>query len=58
MSESLVTVFDYDPIMVAHDGGHYLPASSIQKHAYQKFFKTCLLQKQYNENKAEDTNTV
>lgn len=47
MSEDLESCFGDDPVVVTHDGGHYLPASAAQKHVYQKFFKTCMLQKHY-----------
>lgn len=47
MSEALSNSFE-NPLIVKHDGGHYLPANSIHKQFYQKFIKTQLLSK-YNE---------
>jgi len=38
MSEALSNCFE-NPLVVRHEGGHYLPASAPQKHDYQKFFK-------------------
>ena len=48
MSEDLSNCFE-DPIIVRHEGGHYLPATAAQKHEYQKFFKVQLLQKIHRE---------
>lgn len=45
-----------EPIIVVHEGGHYVPANGQQKHDYQKFFKLCLLQKQYLEKIKNDMN--
>ncbi|KAJ8936751.1 hypothetical protein NQ314_012171 [Rhamnusium bicolor] len=49
---SLSNCFE-EPVVVKHPGGHYLPASSAQKHEYQKFFKLQQLQKQYGEQSVE-----
>lgn len=38
MSNSLSEAF-LEPKIVKHPGGHFLPASAAQKHAYQSFFK-------------------
>lgn len=38
MSSALANEF-LDPEVVNHTGGHYLPASGLQKEAYQDFFK-------------------
>lgn len=47
MSKSLSECFE-EPIVITHTGGHYLPATALQKHEYQKFFKLRLLQKERN----------
>lgn len=55
MSVHLASLFqEAEPTVVIHDGGHYLPANGSQKHDYQKFFKLCLLQKQYVEKIKND----
>ncbi|XP_017777791.1 PREDICTED: esterase AGAP003155 [Nicrophorus vespilloides] len=38
MSKSLATVFG-EPLEISHPGGHYLPATAVQKKDYQTFFK-------------------
>lgn len=38
MSEALSNCFK-DPLIVTHSGGHFVPASSVQKKPYQDFFK-------------------
>lgn len=48
MSEALSQCFD-EPKIVIHSGGHYLPASTPQKHEYQSFFKVQVLQKEHRE---------
>ncbi|KAI4459309.1 esterase ovca2 [Holotrichia oblita] len=39
MSAALRDCFN-DPVTVTHGGGHYFPATAVQKEDYQKFFKT------------------
>lgn len=48
MSEALALCFK-EPLIIRHGGGHYVVASSTQKHEYQKFFKLQVLQKRYRE---------
>ncbi|XP_076259545.1 esterase AGAP003155 [Rhynchophorus ferrugineus] len=55
MSEALALCFK-DPLIVRHGGGHYVAASSAQKHEYQKFFKLQVLQKRYREQQEEKQN--
>ncbi|GLV31798.1 uncharacterized protein CBL_07558 [Carabus blaptoides fortunei] len=49
MSEALASCYEEEALIVTHDGGHYLPASGVQKHLYQKFFKCCIFQKSVRE---------
>lgn len=46
MSRDLAEAFS-NAVVVEHAGGHYVPASSPQKHEYQKFFKLQLLQRDH-----------
>lgn len=48
MSEALSNCFE-NPLVVVHEGGHYLPATAMQKNQYHHFFKVQLIQKQYRE---------
>ncbi|KAJ8984403.1 hypothetical protein NQ317_003986 [Molorchus minor] len=52
MSVALSSCFD-EPMIVRHPGGHYLPATAVQKNSYQKFFKLQMLQKQFGEQYME-----
>ncbi|XP_030756803.1 esterase AGAP003155 [Sitophilus oryzae] len=55
MSEALSLCFK-DPVVVVHDGGHYVPGSSKQKTEYRDFLETQMLKKQQREeNKNEAT---
>lgn len=53
MSEALSNCFE-NPVIVRHQGGHYLPASAPQKSDYQKFFKTQVLQKHFRAQTEEN----
>lgn len=44
MSQALGDVFENCTTLI-HPGKHYVPASSLQKEAYQKFFKQQYLEK-------------
>lgn len=46
MSEALSNSFE-NPLVVKHEGGHYLPASALQKDDYQKFIRTQLFIKKH-----------
>lgn len=48
MSEALSNCFE-EPMIVVHEGGHYLPATAAQKSTYQKFIKLQLFRKQCRE---------
>lgn len=49
MSEALRNSFE-NSLAIKHEGGHYLPASALQKEDYQKFIKTQLFLKNHRKN--------